>query len=206
MNRLKLPARAKAIAIVAHPDDETIWLSGLLAKKKNWEWTIFSLCRASDPDRAPKFFKVCRHYGAQGLMADMEDEGRLSLAESEPVVEKLIKKYISGRGFDYIFTHGKNGEYGHVRHKAVYLAVKNLLTSGYFNNAKVFCFNCIKTGSKPLVRMIGAADSDLIIKLTKREYMRKRKVMTDIYGFTPDGIDTNYCTNPEAFKKLKSKN
>ena len=38
----------EALVIVAHPDDETIWMGGTILKNKNWKWTILSLCRASD--------------------------------------------------------------------------------------------------------------------------------------------------------------
>ena len=44
----------KALIIVAHPDDETIWMGGTILKYTELEWTIYSLCRASDKDREPK--------------------------------------------------------------------------------------------------------------------------------------------------------
>lgn len=195
--------RAHVLVLVAHPDDETIWLGGLLMRQTPWAWTVFSLCRASDTDRAPKFFQVCRHYQARGMMADLEDEGKIGLPESIPLIEELIKKKIGNEHFDYIFTHGKNGEYGHKRHMGVHLAVKKMLKLGYFKPWSVFYFNYKKANRKPFSTLVAAAGSDLIIKLTGLEFARKRQVMTDIYGFTPNSIDTNYCTNPEAFKIIK---
>ena len=44
-----------------------------------------------------------------------------------------------------------------------------------------------------------------MIKLPKKIFAEKKKIMTDIYGFAPDGIDVEYCTNPEAYKKIKVK-
>ena len=40
----------------------------------DWNWTIISLCRKDDKDRAPKFRKVCKKLGAKCTMSDLEDE------------------------------------------------------------------------------------------------------------------------------------
>ena len=59
--------RKKVLVAVAHPDDETIWMGNMLLKNMdNWDTTIISLCRKDDPDRAPKFGKVCEIYKAKG--------------------------------------------------------------------------------------------------------------------------------------------
>ncbi len=63
----------KAVIIVAHPDDETIWSGGFVLQHPDWDWTVFTLCRANDPDRVPKFKKVCAHLNATGLMSDLDD-------------------------------------------------------------------------------------------------------------------------------------
>ena len=40
----------KANVIVAHPDDETIWMGGKIIHEKDFQWTILSLCRKDDLD------------------------------------------------------------------------------------------------------------------------------------------------------------
>ena len=54
-NSLKSTQRERAVVIVAHPDDETIWMGGFILDNPDYNWTILSLCRASDTDCAPKF-------------------------------------------------------------------------------------------------------------------------------------------------------
>lgn len=186
----------RALAIVAHPDDETIWLGGLIARRPEMNWTIFSLCRASDPDRAPKFFRVCRHFKAKALIADLPDDGGLSVKQLTPLIKKIIIKQLSRADeFAAVFTHGANGEYGHPVHRAAHQAVKSLYKAGRLKTSVLLCFN-YKKSARPAAK----TDSDLIIRLCAREFKNKKAVMTEIYGFEPDGVDANYCTNPEAFK------
>ncbi len=196
MKELRLPRRTNALVIVAHPDDETIWLGGALKKFKGVNWTIFCLCRASDKDRAPKFKKVCAHFGAKAIMTDLEDEGRLSIQQSLTPIKKLIVKNIKHKKFDYLFTHGANGEYGHERHQAVHLAVKDLVAKKFLKADQTFFFNYKKTDLSP------KADSDFVLKLSAKDLAAKQGAMTNIYGFAKNGIDVKYCTKIEALKKL----
>ncbi len=198
--RLKFDNGGRALAIVAHPDDETIWMGGFILKHPGLNWTIFSLCRASDPDRAQKFKRVCGRYNAKPFIADLEDDGKLTVEQTLPIIEKLIIEKIGGKKFDYIFTHGQNGEYGHPRHLGVHQAVNRLIGKKILEPKTVFYFNYGKTSRREFAPPVAKKDSDFILKLTAEEYAAKKAVMTNIYGFAPDGIDANYCTNPESFK------
>jgi LmbE family N-acetylglucosaminyl deacetylase len=190
----------RALIIVAHPDDETIWMGGFILKHPGLQWTIFSLCRASDKDRAPKFHRVCQLYKAEAIMEDLEDEGKLSVKQTVPVIKKLVEKNISQCKFDYIFTHGANGEYGHPRHIGVHRAVKELIKKKILKPEMVCYFNYKKISSQAFSLLIALKDSDLLVKLTKKEFIKKRNIVAKTYGYDPMGIDVGYCTNPEAFK------
>ena len=200
MNEMKLRDNKKALVVIAHPDDETIWMGGTIARNKKIAWTIFSLCRASDRDRAPKFSRVCEYYGAQSIIADLDDDGKLNLEEAKKEAKRIILEKIDFDEFDYIFTHGANGEYGHERHVAVHLAIDELIKKKKINPETVFYFNYVKNKDNSL-----KPDSNSVInQLSEKELSEKKRVVAEMYGYSPNGIDVGYCTNPEAFKKIYS--
>ena len=88
----------RAVTIVAHPDDETLWAGGTILLNRKYNWTIFTLCRRGDPDRAPKFFRVLAWVGAEGNMGDLDDDPEqipLPLQELEAeILASLIQEQV----------------------------------------------------------------------------------------------------------------
>ncbi len=191
---------ANALVIVAHPDDETIWCGGLILANPQAKWTILCLSRASDTDRAPKFARVAARLGARGIIADWDDEGRLGMVSAVRAAKRIILDQLKSEHFDFLFTHAANGEYGHERHKAAHQAVGELLASRRLSAGASFCFN-YKKQSK--YKLVAASGSDLLFKLSPKLFKEKRSIVSELYGFDPQGIDIGYCTNPEAFRLFK---
>ncbi len=193
----------QALAIVAHPDDETIWMGTTILQNKKWDWTILCLTRKSDKDRMPKFKKVCRLYGAKGIILDLDDVKLNPLKIS--LVEKTIKDSLPKKRYDYIFTHGKNGEYGHIRHLETYKAVKRLVEQKELTAKKFFCFDYKKGKNILYPRLIAPAPkkySDMLIKSTQKELNLKRKIVKDIYGYPNEkGFELLSCNELESFKR-----
>jgi len=197
MKSIEFKKSTRALVVVAHPDDETIWMGGTVLKYPNVSWTIFSLCRADDADRAPKFFRVCEYLNANGLMSDLEDTGKLTIKKSIPIIKKLLLKNLADKNYNYIFTHGRNGEYGHPRHKGVHRGVYELIKEKKLSG-KLLCFNYEMAGEHNLKPK---KNSDHILILTPTEFKKKKNIMSDIYGFEKNGIDAGYCTKIEGFIK-----
>ncbi len=185
--------------VVAHPDDETIWASGLLQRKKNWNWTIASLCRASDSDRKPKFEKVCGLYNAESVIFDLEDTLLGPLDNSD--VQKLLAQF-EKRDFDFIFTHGENGEYGHIRHRDAHKAVLALAKEKKLKSKKLFVFSYKKANRFEIVP--DGRETKKIV-LSRKELDSKKKIVAEIYGYAFDSPDVQYCTATEAFREVNFK-
>ncbi|MBR9706387.1 PIG-L family deacetylase [Candidatus Pacearchaeota archaeon] len=183
---------------MAHPDDETIWMGGTLLSNPKWNVTIISLCRKTDTDRAPKFKKVCRVYNAKSFISDLEDEDLKDL-DREEFTKRILK--FADKSYDYIFTHGRNGEYGHKRHIETHNAVKFLVDKKQILAKKLFFFSYRKSGAI----CNASARSDKFINIKDEIYLEKKKIITKIYGFQRGGFEEKCSKKIEGFKIKKIK-
>ncbi|OGI88475.1 hypothetical protein A2995_00815 [Candidatus Nomurabacteria bacterium RIFCSPLOWO2_01_FULL_33_24] len=177
----------KALVIVAHPDDETLWMGGYILENKSWEWHVASLCRANDKDRAPKFRKVCASLGAKCVIADLEDE-TLQPLTTDAVIQK-IKGILPSNKFNYIFTHGENGEYGHIRHKEIHQAVKNMLKTKELQCDKIVYFSYDIQGD---IFNIGK-NANLVFTIPSSLKIMKKRLVNEVYGFKEGIFESNLC-------------
>ncbi len=206
MKDLRLLSGKKAVVIIAHPDDETIWMGGTIINNPQVDWTIYSVCRQSDSDREPKFRRVSQVLQAKAIISDLDDEDLLSVDRATKEAEKLITEKFKNKSIDFIFTHGLNGEYGHERHIAVHQAVDSLIRQKIIKPETVFYFAYKKNkdNKKPLI--LTGDDANVMIELTQSIFQKKRRIVAEMYGYPYGGIDVGYCTNPECFKELKINN
>jgi LmbE family N-acetylglucosaminyl deacetylase len=197
--------KVDALCVVAHPDDETIWMGGTILENPDWNWTIISLCRKNDSDRAPKFKKVCEFLGANGIISDLDDEHLEPLAISE-VIEK-IKDNLPRKNYDYVYTHGRNGEYGHLRHKEVYQAVKKMVKEREIECKKVLSFSYLPGGVRwkdsDLRIPISNTKADVRFCLSDDALQKKIELVTKVYGFDPESFEALSCGSRETFHELK---
>ena len=83
---------SKTVAIiVAHPDDETLWAGGTILNHPDWHCFILSLCRASDKNRAPKFYNALKILEAEGIMADLDDGPQQKPLDSYMVSSAILE-------------------------------------------------------------------------------------------------------------------
>ena len=187
----------KAVIIVAHPDDETIWAGGLVLSHPDWDWTVLSLCRAGDTDRRPKFFAVCERLGAHGIIYDLDDNPEPSPIEPGRDIGQPILKALGETEWDLCITHGKNGEYGHTRHKQVHAEVVGLVESGRLNCKELWTFAYESDARKKTCR---PADwSNKLIAVTKQNLAEKKRIVRQVYGFKRRSFENRVCVSPESF-------
>jgi hypothetical protein len=187
--------KKEALIIVAHPDDETIWAGGMLLKSKDNK-TIISLCRKNDEDRAPKFKKVCKLLKADGHIFDLDDaeEGYYKELSVQDIINKILE-ITRDKKYDSLYTHGENGEYGHIRHLEIHKAVNEMLKQKLLSAREVFFFSYIKEGEFCNIN----SNADKLIRLEKPYFKMKKQLIEEVYGFQKGGFEVESSRDLEAF-------
>jgi LmbE family N-acetylglucosaminyl deacetylase len=197
LDEVRSGARLRAAAVVAHPDDETLWCGGYILTHPEFLWRVVTLCRASDPDRAPKFRRVLQQLQAEGEMADLDDEPDQAPLPIEQVQETIVRLLADG-SYSLILTHGPRGEYTqHRRHEECCQAAVELWRSGGINTERLWMFAYEDGGRAYLPRVRDDADRrDL---LTDDIWREKHRLITEVYGYEADSWEAQTTPREEGF-------
>jgi len=183
--------------IVAHPDDETLWVGGTILSHPSWNWYVVCLSRKNDSDRSTKFYKALQIYKAEGIMGDMDD-GPNQKPLDEVDVENAILGLLPPKHFDLVITHNPSGEYTrHLRHEEVSNAVIKLWHAGKISAGELWTFAYEDGNKKYFPLPVGNAN--ICRLLTKRIWLRKYSIMTETYGFKKDSWEAETTPLSEAF-------
>ncbi len=201
-NDLHVLTKGSCAVIVAHPDDETLWAGGTILMRPESEWTIVTLCRKSDSDRAPRFYRVMERLCATGVMGDVDD-GPEQTPLNGRKVQAAILELLPSNSFDVILTHGLHGEYTrHRRHEETAKAVRTLWESKELCANELWMFAYEDGGGNYLPKAID--DADVKMKLPDEIWREKYNIVTNVYGFGPESFEAKTTPREEAFYCIKS--
>lgn len=188
---------SKCAVVVAHPDDETLWAGGLMLMHPEAKWTVVTICRKSDAERAAKFFKAMEEFGATGYMGDLDDGPEQEPLDNGEIQRTIVEMLPFGR-FDVVVTHSTSGEYTrHLRHEETAQAVMRLWRSERLIAGQIWSFAYEDGGQKYLPR--ANKEADLQIRLPDDIWQRKYDIITKVYGFGEDSFEAKTTPRQEAF-------
>jgi LmbE family N-acetylglucosaminyl deacetylase len=194
---MNIKASLSVAIIVAHPDDETLWAGGLILNNPQWNCFIISLCRKSDEDRCSKFFKVLKILNADGTMGDLDDEPEQKPIKID-VIKQIILELLPKHNFDIIITHNPKGEYTkHLRHDEVSEAVIMLWNESKINTTELWTFAYEDGGKNYYPKAI--ENASFCESLSLEVWLKKYKLITEIYGFDLNSWEAKSTPKSEAF-------
>jgi LmbE family N-acetylglucosaminyl deacetylase len=190
--------KLKTVAIiVAHPDDETLWAGGTILSHPSWKCFIVCLCRKNDEDRAAKFYNALKILKSDGVMGDLDD-GPEQKPLDEKEVESSILNLLSLKHFDLVISHNPSGEYTkHIRHEETGKAVIKLWHAGKISTNELWTFAYEDGNKKHYPKAV--ENATICRALTKRIWMRKYNILTEIYCFEKTSWEAKTTPHIESF-------
>lgn len=183
--------------IVAHPDDETLWAGGTILSHPSWKFFIVCLSRANDAERAARFNNALKILKCEGVMGNLED-GPEQTPLDEKELEQAILELLTPKHFDLIISHDPSGEYTrHIRHEEVSKAVIKLWHAGKIFTSELWTFAYEDSNKEYNPRPI--ENAAIFRTLTKRIWLRKYSIITEIYGFEKDSFEAETTPRAESF-------
>ena len=156
----------KAVLVVAHPDDESLWFGGMLVRYAEWDWTVVcSTVPRKDSERAElKFLSACDALGVKAELLGIEETGARDPLPPEELL--YIHEFVQKLKPDLVVTHGPVGEYGHLHH----IQLSQWLRQRWVGRIAV---NRYATAELALTATLEGASEPVKLELTEREWNRK---------------------------------
>ena len=187
--------------IVAHPDDESLWAGGTILLHPEARWTVLTICRKSDEERAQKFERALEQLNATGLLGDLDDGPEQTPLDEDEIQETILSLVPSDK-FDLIITHGLWGEYTrHLRHEETSRAVLSLFRLRKLTARRLWVLAYEDGGGRYLPRPM--RDAEILVRLSDEVWQRKYDIITKVYGFGVESFEAKIAGRVEAFNTMK---
>jgi len=125
----------KRLCIVAHPDDEIIFLGAELYRSPE-SWHVVCTTNGTDKERKAEFEKTMTELGCTYEIWPLWDEWKVPLDEKKLT---LLLEQVFQIPWEIVVTHDPDGDigYGHPHHAQVNRCVKEVLK----DTSKLYCFS-----------------------------------------------------------------
>lgn len=134
-------AISNCLVVVAHPDDCIILAGGFIQRYHSTiNFDICYLTYTQDSDRGKEVSEFWKkrniHTRFLGFLDDYRDMERGISFDKIQAQDYLLR---ATKGYDFVLTHAKDGDYGHVHHKFVHDCVDETdVSKVYFANTNVY--------------------------------------------------------------------
>jgi LmbE family N-acetylglucosaminyl deacetylase len=185
----------KILFVVAHPDDESLWIGGtlnFLSQLEGVDVSVLCMTGGLDPARSSSFREVMRKLNIQSwhhFKNDLVRVGGVLISSPEKIIKEGLEN-LGSIGYDLIITHSFYGdEHLHIQHKQLYNVVREYCSKesvpfSYFSFMTIPYFAMI-----PCQRAARRFD--------------KTHLVNDVFCQQLSGIEYNNLTIPHKYYQYK---
>ena len=159
-----MKAKAYRLLVVAHPDDETIFFSGVLQTKRDLPWHLICLTDGNADGRGKERHRELLAASKLLGVKNVEHWNYPDIYPNRLPVDEIAARLRALPAPKEVFSHGPLGEYGHPHHQDACLS-----THRAFGKLKIYspAWNC---------------QADFAVQLTPAQFRKKTFAFAEIYG------------------------
>ncbi len=193
----KPSAATRALVIVAHPEDEILWVGGMIMMHPNWNWRIVSVCQDINRTQRSRFLESLQQLGSSGFMVNMSSDSKSDVF-GKNTMHNAFRSAMENTSYDVLITHSPLSESrqqvgnGHVGEAALSLWQQKELKIG-----QMWMFAYANGDESSLPRAIETAD--IVVRLASDMWNRKCDLLRQVYHFTTDSLQVRTAPATEAF-------
>ena len=164
----------KALVAVAHPDDCVIFASAYMDAHPDYQWSIVYLTHHWWNKRSREITRYWKKRGVKTKFLGFKDHGRdlganaLKTWPADEAIRAIRKVAIK---YEFILTHGPEGEYGHPHHTVVHNAIKD------FNVSKVYftlnSYNALALPTNIAIKELPRHTESILVHAREISYYRE---------------------------------
>ena len=196
-NNGKPSAATRALVIVAHPEDEILWVGGMIMMHPNWNWRIVSVCQDVNRTQRNRFLASLQQLGSSGFIVNMSSDSKSDVF-GKSTMQNAFRSAMENTSYDVLITHSPSGESrqqvenGYVGEAALSLWQQKELKIG-----EMWMFAYANGDESSLPSAIETAD--IVVRLASDMWNRKCDLLRQVYHFTTDSLQVRTAPATEAF-------
>jgi hypothetical protein len=186
----------RVVMVVAYPGDETLLGGGHILSNPTWGWHVISVFESSRSTFRKRFFDALERLGATGEVLGFSS----SDSPKTPRLKEALASAIQDPGKAppaLLVTHNPKGECERLPGRdRIGRMLARLWREEQHQVSGLWMF-AYEEGSRG--RLYAIDDCDRSVCLPPDILAAKRRILTDVYGFTPDSFVASACPEEEAF-------
>jgi hypothetical protein len=191
----------RALMVVSIPSEEALWAGGTILKNPGCRWNILSVFKSDKAELDENFEKAGEALDAKCINLGLDFIKDNQLITSRQIEHALMDSLTMDR-YDIILTHSLYGEVTrNLLQPGTGKAVLKLRKDGNIRSDALYMFAYDDKKGKILPEPV--MDCDKVVRLPDEVFAEKRRILSEIYKFSPESTEMKTASKIESYWQFK---